>query len=179
VLAPAGRSPLGNAGSTPSGTHLTTALEDVNRGAKGALMSLLCLMISRIQQVVEVAQRLGGRSPSRFYNGEEFKMARQLATLNPDDAILSCKTSIAFNRPRLHLATARRAKPSLFGATARLGSPSRAARDAGDTIVLCRTQSRQRGDGQAVSTGLFQRGANVVYHPVAPCMSPPRQQEEQ
>lgn len=174
-----------NAGSTPSERTLTTALEDVFRVAKGrVIVATFASLISRIQQVAEVAQRFGRKiAIAGSTMVKNIKMARKLGYLDiPDDVLLSLQDVNRLSPQQVAImATGSQGEPrSILGRLA-LGHHPALRVVPGDTIVL--SSHTIPGNEETVSgviNRLFQRGANVVYHPLAPVhVSGHASQEEQ
>lgn len=172
-------------GTTPSERTLTTALDDIFRVAKGrVIVATFASLISRIQQVMDVAQRFGRKvAVAGTTMVKNIKMARRLGYLDvPDDLILSLQN---INRLPPHkvtiMATGSQGEPrSILGRLALGKHPSlRIVR--GDTVILSsHTIPGNEETVHRVINRLFQRGANVVYGPVAPVhVSGHASQEEQ
>lgn len=174
-----------NAGSTPSERTLTTALEDVFRGAKGrVIVATFASLISRIQQVIEVAQRFGRKiAIAGSTMVKNIKMARKLGYLDiADDALLSLQDINRLPPSQVTiLATGSQGEPSSILGRLALGRHPALRVTPGDTIVLSsHTIPGNEETVNAVINRLFQRGGNVVYHPVAPVhVSGHASQEEQ
>ncbi|MBN2002857.1 MAG: ribonuclease J [Anaerolineae bacterium] len=160
-------------GTTPSERTLTVALEDVFRAAKGrVIVATFASLISRIQQVMEVAQRFGRKvAIAGTTMVKNVKMARSLNYLDvPDDLIMSLQD---INRLPPHqvtiMATGSQGEPrSILGRLA-LGRHPSLRVGPGDTVVLSsHTIPGNEETVHRVINRLFQKGANVVYHPVAP-----------
>ncbi len=172
-------------GTTLSEQTLTPALENVFRGAKGRIIvATFASLISRLQQVIEVARRFGRKvAVAGTSMVKNIKMARRLGYLDvPDDLILSLQD---INRIPPHqvtiLATGSQGEPrSIMGRLA-LGRHPSLRVVPGDTVVLSsHTIPGNEETVHRVINRLFQRGANVVYHPVAPVhVSGHASQEEQ
>lgn len=172
-------------GTTPSEATLTTALADVFRQANGrVIVATFASLISRIQQVMEVAREFGRKvAIAGTTMVKNIRMARQLGYLDvPDDLIMSLQD---VNRLPPHkvtiMATGSQGEPrSILGRLAH-GSHASLRIVPGDTVVLSsHTIPGNEETVHRVINRLFQRGANVVYHPVAPVhVSGHASQEEQ
>ncbi len=172
-------------GTTPSEYSLNAALADVFRQAKGRIVvATFASLISRIQQVMEVARSFGRKvAIAGTTMVKNIKMARRLGYLNvPDDLILSLQD---INRLPPHqvtiMATGAQGEPrSIMGRLAIGRHPSLRVVP-GDTVVLSsHTIPGNEEVVHRVINRLFQKGANVVYHPVAPVhVSGHASQEEQ
>ena len=172
-------------GRTLSEQSLNTTLADVMRPAEGrVIVATFASLISRIQQVMDVAQSLGRKvgiaGTSMVKN---VRMARRLGYLDvPDDLILSLQQ---VNKLPPHQVTiiatgAQGERRSIMGRLA-TGRHSSLRIIPGDTVVL--SSHTIPGNEETVHqliNRLFQKGANVVYHPVAPVhVSGHASQEEQ
>ncbi|HQE92593.1 MAG TPA: ribonuclease J [Anaerolineae bacterium] len=172
-------------GTTPSEYSLNAALADVFRQAKGrVIVATFASLISRIQQVMEVAHSFGRKvAIAGTTMLKNIKMARRLGYLNvPDDLILPLQD---INRLPPHqvtiIATGAQGEPrSIMGRLAIAQHPSLRIVP-GDTVVLSsHTIPGNEETVHRVINRLFQKGANVVYHPVAPVhVSGHASQEEQ
>ncbi len=172
-------------GTTPSEMSLTRALDDVFRQANGrVIVATFASLISRLQQVTEVAHRYGRKvavaGASMVAN---IKMAQRLGYLDiPAGMILSLQDVQRLPPHQVTiLATGSQGEPqSILGRLAMGRHPSlRITR--GDTVVLSsHTIPGNEETVHAVINRLFQKGANVFYHPVAPVhVSGHASQEEQ
>jgi len=173
------------AGTTPSESTLNAALADVFRQAKGrVIVATFASLISRIQQVMDVARNAGRKvAIAGTTMVKNVKMARRLGYLDvPDDLILSLQD---INRLPPHqvtiMATGAQGEPrSIMGRLAIGRHPSLRVTP-GDTVVLSsHTIPGNEEVVHRVINRLFQKGANVVYHPIAPVhVSGHASQEEQ
>lgn len=172
-------------GHTPSESTLTRALEDVFRQAHGrVLVATFASLISRLQQVADVAQKFGRKiavaGASMVAN---IKMAQRLGYLDIPAGMLLSLQEIQRLPPHqvTILATGSQGEPqSILGRLALGRHPSlRITR--GDTVVLSsHTIPGNEETVHGVINRLFQKGANVFYHPVAPVhVSGHASQEEQ
>ncbi len=174
-----------HAGTTASERTLTPALEDVFRQAKGrVIVATFASLISRLQQVMEVAMRFGRKvAIAGTSMTENVKMARRLGYLDvPDDLVMSLQE---INRLPPHqvaiLATGSQGEPrSILGRLA-LGRHPSLRITPGDTVILSsHTIPGNEETVHRVINRLFQKGAHVFYHPVAPVhVSGHASQEEQ
>jgi ribonuclease J len=172
-------------GTTPSESSLNAALADVFRQAKGrVIVATFASLISRIQQVMDVARSFGRKvAIAGTTMVKNVKMARRLGYLDvPDDLILSLQD---INRLPPHqvtiMATGAQGEPrSIMGRLAIGRHPSLRVTP-GDTVVLSsHTIPGNEEVVHRVINRLFQKGANVVYHPIAPVhVSGHASQEEQ
>ncbi len=172
-------------GRTLSERSLDTTLADVFRPAKGrVIVATFASLISRIEQVMRVAESLNRKvAIAGTSMVKNVRMARRLGYLDvPDDLILSLQE---INRlpPNevVIIATGAQGEPrSIMGRLA-TGRHSSLRVVPGDTVVLSsHTIPGNEETVHRVINRLFQRGANVVYHPVAPVhVSGHASQEEQ
>jgi ribonuclease J len=172
-------------GTTPSERTLTTALGDVFRQARGrVIVGTFASLISRIQQVIEVATSFGRKvAIAGTTMVENVKMAQRLGYLNiPEGAVLPLEE---LNRLPPHQAaivtTGAQGEPnSILGRLATGRHPSLRIVP-GDTVILSsHTIPGNEEYVHRVINRLFQRGANVFYDPVAPVhVSGHASQEEQ
>ena len=172
-------------GTTPSESSLNAALANVFRQAKGrVIVATFASLISRIQQVMDVARNAGRKvAIAGTTMVKNVKMARRLGYLDvPDDLILSLQD---INRLPPHqvtiMATGSQGEPrSIMGRLA-LGRHPSLRIVPGDTVVLSsHTIPGNEEIVHRVINRLFQKGANVIYHPVAPVhVSGHASQEEQ
>ncbi len=172
-------------GRTLSEQSLNTTLADVFRPARGrVIVATFASLISRIQQVMEVARSFGRKvAIAGTSMAKNVRMARRLGYLDvPDDLILSLQD---INQLPPHqvaiIATGAQGEPrSIMGRLATGMHPSLRVIP-GDTVVLSsHTIPGNEETVHRVINRLFQKGANVIYHPVAPVhVSGHASQEEQ
>ena len=172
-------------GRTLSEQSLNATLADVMRPAEGrVIVATFASLISRIQQVMDVAQSLGRKvgiaGTSMVKN---VRMARRLGYLDvPDDLILSLQqvSKLPPHQVTIMATGAQGERRSIMGRLA-TGRHSSLRIVPGDTVVL--SSHTIPGNEETVHrmiNQLFQKGANVVYHPVAPVhVSGHASQEEQ
>ncbi len=172
-------------GTTPSERLLTAAMSEVFQEANGRIIvATFASLISRIQQVMDVAQEFGRKvAVTGTSMVENVKMARQLGYLNvPDDLLLSLNEINKLPPDKVTImATGSQGEPrSVMGRLA-LGRHPALRVVPGDTVVL--SSHTIPGNEETVSrviNRLFQRGAQVFYHPLAPVhVSGHASQEEQ
>lgn len=172
-------------GRTLSEESLNATLADVFRPAKGrVIVATFASLISRIQQVMDVAHSLGRKvgiaGTSMVKN---VRMAQRLGYLNvPNDLILSLQelSKLPPDEVTIIATGAQGERRSIMGRLA-TGRHSSLRIVPGDTVVL--SSHTIPGNEETVHrmiNRLFQKGANVVYHPVAPVhVSGHASQEEQ
>lgn len=159
-------------GWTPSEAVIDPAFDKVFRVAKGRiLIGSFASLISRMQQVANAAER-HGRSLAFVGTSmvENAKMARKLGYLNiPDDLVVSLNEALEMDPERVALmCTGTQGEPSSVLARLSVGSNRQFDIQAGDTVVL--SSHPIPGNEEMVHrtiNRLFQRGANVIYDPVA------------
>jgi ribonuclease J len=172
-------------GTTLSEQSLNATLIDVFRPAQGrVIVATFASLISRIQQVMDTAQAVGRKvAVAGTSMVKNVRMARRLGYLDvPSDLLLSLNEINQLPPDKVAIiATGSQGEPrSIMGRLAK-GHHSWLRVMPGDTIVL--SSHTIPGNEEAVHeviNRLFQRGANVVYHPVAPVhVSGHASQEEQ
>ncbi len=160
-------------GMTPSERMITPALEAIFSDAPGrVIVATFASLISRIQQVMDVAARHGRKvAIAGTTMVKNVKMARKLGYLNvPDNLILPLQE---INRLPPHqvtiIATGSQGEPrSIMGRLA-TGKHASLRIVPGDTVVLSsHTIPGNEETVHQVINMIFQKGANVMYHPLAP-----------
>ncbi len=172
-------------GTTPSEQVVTQALDDVMRKAPGrVIIATFASLISRIQQAIDVAARYGRRvAIAGATMAENVKMAMRLGYLRiPEGMMVGLGEMESLPPSRcLILATGAQGEPTAVLSRLALGQhPSLSVRP-GDTVVLSsHTIPGNEEMIHRVINRLFQKGADVVYHPLAPVhVSGHASQEEQ
>jgi len=172
-------------GTTPSEQVVTDALDDVMRKAPGrVIIATFASLISRIQQAIDVAARYGRRvAIAGATMAENVKMAMRLGYLRiPEGMMVSLGEMESLPPSRcLILATGAQGEPTAVLSRLALGQhPSLQVRP-GDTVVLSsHTIPGNEEMTHRVINRLFQKGADVIYHPLAPVhVSGHASQEEQ
>ncbi len=172
-------------GTTLSEQSLNATLADVFRPAKGrVVVATFASLISRIQQVLDTAAAAGRKvAVAGTSMVKNVRMARRLGYLDvPPDLMVSLGEINQMPPDKVAIiATGSQGEPrSRMGRLAK-GHHSWLRVMPGDTIVL--SSHTIPGNEEAVHeviNRLFQRGANVIYHPVAPVhVSGHASQEEQ
>ncbi len=172
-------------GTTPSERTLTQVLEDIFRHAKGrVIVATFASLISRIQQVMDVAHRFGRKvAIAGTSMVENVKMARRLGYIRVPEGLLLPLQEI--NRLPPHqvtiLATGSQGEPSSIMGRLATGRHPSLRIVPGDTVILSsHTIPGNEETVNRVINRLFQKEANVLYHPVAPVhVSGHASQEEQ
>jgi ribonuclease J len=159
-------------GSTPSEAALDDAFHQIMREAPGRLIiATFSSLISRVQQVVNVAQRhnrklaIAGRSMI-----ENTEMARELGYLNIPSGMLVSLDNIENLPPRRTIIMATGSQGEPMAVLNRLATNShRSLRiQEGDTVLLSsHTIPGNEEMTHSVINRLFQRGADVYYGPQA------------
>ena len=172
-------------GTTPSEQVVTEALDNVMRKAPGrVILATFASLISRIQQAIDVAARYGRRvAIAGATMAENVKMAMRLGYLRiPEGMMVSLGEMESLPPSRcLILATGAQGEPTAVLSRLALGQhPSLQIRP-GDTVVLSsHTIPGNEEMIHRVINRLFQKGADVIYHPLAPVhVSGHASQEEQ
>ncbi|MGQ9466381.1 MAG: ribonuclease J [Anaerolineae bacterium] len=172
-------------GTTPSEQVVTQALDDVMRNAPGrVIIATFASLISRIQQAIDVAARYGRRvAIAGATMAENVKMAMRLGYLLIPEGMMVSLGEMESLPPSqcLILATGAQGEPTAVLSRLALGQhPSLSVRP-GDTVVLSsHTIPGNEEMIHRVINRLFQKGADVIYHPLAPVhVSGHASQEEQ
>lgn len=160
-------------GWTPSERVIDPAFEKVFREADGRiLVASFASLISRMQQVANVAVNYGRKMAFVGMSmRENAKMAIQLGYLDlPDDLIVPLDQALKMKPKEVVLmCTGSQGEPSSIMGRLATGRNRQFDVQAGDTIVL--SSHPIPGNEENVSrtiNKLFQRGANVIYDPIAP-----------
>jgi ribonuclease J len=160
-------------GWTPSERVIDPAFDKVFREAEGrVLIASFASLISRVQQVANAAQNHGrkmafvGRSMR-----ENTKIARKLGYLNvPDELIVPVDQALKMKDKKVALmCTGSQGEPSSILGRLATGRNRQFDIKRGDTVVV--SSHPIPGNEETVYrtiNGLFQRGANVIYEPIAP-----------
>ncbi len=160
-------------GWTPSESIVTEAFDTLFRQATARIIvATFASHISRIQQVADLAKRYNRKLAIAGHSmTANVKMARKMGLLNIDDDLLIELNRINSIPPHelVIMATGSQGEPSAV--LSRLASGQHRNLDvmAGDTIVL--SSHTIPGNEESVSrtiNRLFQRGADVIYDPIAP-----------
>lgn len=160
-------------GWTPSERVIEPALDKVFREAKGRiLVATFASLISRIQQVAEAAER-HGRKMSFVGTSmrENAKMAVQLGYLKLDtDMVVPIDEALKLKPENVVLmCTGSQGEPSSIMGRLATGTNRQFDLMKGDTVVL--SSHPIPGNEETVFkviNRLFQRGAEVIYDPIAP-----------
>jgi ribonuclease J len=160
------------AGTTPSEASLDDAFHQIMRDASGRLIvATFASLISRIQQVIDVARQHGrkvaiaGRSMV-----ENTRIARELGVLDvPDDVLIGLDEIERLPaRQVLILATGSQGEPMAVLSRLAAGTHDSLRIQKGDTVVLSsHTIPGNEEMTQGVINFLFERGADVYYDPIA------------
>ncbi|MFL7807419.1 MAG: ribonuclease J [Anaerolineae bacterium] len=160
------------AGTTPSEASLNDAFHQIMRDASGRLIvATFASLISRIQQVIDVARQHGrkvaiaGRSMV-----ENTQIARELGVLDvPDDVLIGLGEIERLPAHQvLILATGSQGEPMAVLSRLAAGTHDSLRIQKGDTVVLSsHTIPGNEEMTQGVINLLFERGADVYYDPIA------------
>ena len=172
-------------GNTPSEAVLKDAFHQVMREAPGrVIVATFASLISRIQQVVDVAAERGrkiaiaGRSMA-----DNTKMARELGYLDIPDGVLMTLDEIKKlpARETVIMATGTQGEPTAVLSRLAVGQHRSLHIREGDTVVFSsHTIPGNEELIHRVVNRLFQRGADVYYDPLSPVhVSGHASQEEQ
>ncbi|MBN1886925.1 MAG: ribonuclease J [Thermoflexales bacterium] len=172
-------------GSTPSERVVDAALEQVFQSAPGRIIvSTFASLISRVQQVADAAARherkliIAGRSMS-----ENARIAQKLGYLNMPPDILMTMNDVSKLDPTeiVLMVTGAQGEPSAVLARISTGHYGALKIVPGDTVIV--SAHPIPGNEEMVHrtiNRLFQRGAQVLYDPIAPVhVSGHASQEEQ
>jgi ribonuclease J len=160
-------------GWTPSEAVIDDAFEEVFREAKGRiLVATFASLISRVQQVANAAQKHNRKIAIAGYSmTQNIKMARELGMLNvPDNLFVDL--NIIEHMPAhkvVVMVTGSQGEPSAVLARMAKGRYRQLDVEEGDTIIL--SSHPIPGNEEMVYRNinrLFQRGAKVIYDPIAP-----------
>lgn len=172
-------------GTTPSEQVVTDALDNVMRRAPGrVIVATFASLISRIQQAVDVAARYGRKvAIAGAAMADNVKMAIRLGYLRiPDNMMVGLGEMESLPPSQcLILATGAQGEPTAVLSRLALGQHPSLQVQPGDTVVLSsHTIPGNEELIHRVINRLFQKGADVVYHPLAPVhVSGHASQEEQ
>lgn len=172
-------------GTTPSEQVVTEALDAVMRRARGrVIIATFASLISRIQQAIDVAARYGRKfAIAGTTMAENVKMARKLGYLEVQEDMQVSLGEI--HRLPAHqvliLATGAQGEPTAVLSRLATGQHPSLHIEPQDTVVLSsHTIPGNEEVIHRVINRLFQKGADVIYHPIAPVhVSGHASQEEQ
>jgi ribonuclease J len=160
-------------GWTPSERTVEAAFDEVFREAPGRIIvATFASLISRVQQVLNVAQRYGRKVAIAGYSmSENVKIAQKLGYLNvPTDLIISLNDVNDFPPSRVTImATGTQGEPSAVLGRLATGRHRQITVQAGDTVVM--SAHPIPGNEELVYriiNRLLQRGAHVLYDAIAP-----------
>ena len=160
-------------GWTPSESIVSGAFDDVFQQAKGRIMiATFASHISRIQQVASFAELYGRKLAIAGHSmNENVKMARKMGILNINDDILIELHRLSNYPPHkvALMVTGTQGEPSAVLGRLAMGQHRHIDIMQDDTIVI--SSHAIPGNEEMVYrtiNKLFQRGANVIYDPIAP-----------
>jgi len=172
-------------GITPSEQVVTEALDGVIRRAPGrVIIATFASLISRIQQAIDVGARYGRKvAIAGTTMAENVKMAQKLGYLQIPEGLQVRLGDIGRLPPQevLILATGAQGEPTAVLSRLAIGRHSSLRIEPGDTVVLSsHTIPGNEEMIHRVINRLFQKGADVIYDPIAPVhVSGHASQEEQ
>jgi ribonuclease J len=172
-------------GTTSSEAVLNDAFDQVMRQAPGrVIVATFASLISRIQQVVDVAAQRGRKiAIAGRTMAENTKMARQLGYLDIPEGVLVTLDEIKRlpARETVIMATGTQGEPTAVLSRLAVGRHRSLRIHEGDTVVLSsHTIPGNEELIHRVINRLFQKGADVYYDPLAPVhVSGHASQEEQ
>lgn len=159
-------------GWTPSESVIDDAFDAVFRQAKGRIMvATFASLISRIHQAAKAAERYGRKIAVAGHSmAENIKMARELGILKiPDDMFVDLSRIGQMQASKICiLVTGAQGEPSAVLGRLATGRHRQLDVEVGDTIVV--SAHTIPGNEESVSrtiNRLFQRGADVIYDPIA------------
>jgi ribonuclease J len=160
-------------GWTPSEAVIDSAFDDLFRAAPGRiLIGSFASLISRIQQVIRAAERHGRRMALVGTSMQEnTKMAQKLGYLEvPNGLLVSVEEALKMPPKKVVLMTAgTQGEPSSILGRLATGRNRQFELMEGDTVVF--SSHPIPGNEELVHrtiNRLFQRGARVIYDPIAP-----------
>ena len=160
-------------GWTPSEAVIDPAFDKVFQEAPGRiLIGSFASLISRMQQAANAAMRHGRKMAFVGMSMvENAKMARRLGYLKvPDEQIVSLDQSLSMDPSKVVLmCTGTQGEPSSVLARLSTGANRQFDLQPGDTVVM--SSHPIPGNEEMVHrtiNRIFQRGANVIYAPIAP-----------
>jgi ribonuclease J len=160
-------------GRTPSEAVIDPAFDQVFREAPGRiLIGSFASLISRMQQAANAAMRHGRQMAFVGMSMvENAKMARRLGYLKvPDELIVNLDQALQMDPSKVVLmCTGTQGEPSSVLARLSTGANRQFDLQPGDTVVL--SSHPIPGNEEMVYrtiNRMFQRGANVIYDPIAP-----------
>lgn len=160
-------------GWTPSESVIDGAFDMVFRQAKGRIMvATFASLISRFNQVAKAAERYGRKIAVAGHSmAANIKMARELGILSiPDEMFLDLnRLGQVHDSKVVVLVTGAQGEPSAVLARLATGRHRQLEVKAGDTIII--SSHTIPGNEESVNrtiNRLFQKGADVIYDPIAP-----------
>ncbi len=161
------------AGWTPSETVIDAAFDDVFREAKGRIIiGTFASLISRIQQVANAADRYGKKMViSGTSMVENIKMARELGYLDiPDSLLIEWGQAEKLPNDRIVImTTGTQGEPGAGLSRIATGQHKQIEVEPFDTVIMSShpIPGNEEGVNRTINK-LIQRGAEVLYDPVAP-----------
>ncbi|MBN1230433.1 MAG: ribonuclease J [Anaerolineales bacterium] len=160
-------------GWTPSERVIDPAFEKVFKEAKGrVIVATFASLISRMEQVMNAAEQSGRKLAFVGHSMQEnAKMAQELGYLEATNGqLVSLEQALSMNPSKIALmCTGSQGEPSSILGRLAAGRNRQFDIEKGDTVVL--SSHPIPGNEEMVArtiNRLFQRGANVIYDPIAP-----------
>jgi ribonuclease J len=160
-------------GWTPSETVIDSAFDDLFRAAQGRiLIGTFASLISRLQQAINASERHGRRLAIVGTSMQEnAKMAQKLGYLNvPEGLLVPIEEALKMPAKKVVIMTAgTQGEPSSILGRLATGKNRQFDLKEGDTVVF--SSHPIPGNEELVHrtiNRLFQRGARVIYDPIAP-----------
>lgn len=160
-------------GWTPSEAVIEPAFDQVFRNAEGRIIvATFASLIARVQQVANVAERYGRKIAfAGFSMTENVKMARKLGYLDIQDDMVIDLGRIGNYEPDevVVMATGAQGEPSAVLGRLASGQHPKLMIERGDTVIM--SSHPIPGNEEMVHrtiNKLIQRGADVIYDPIAP-----------
>jgi len=160
-------------GTTPSERVVETAFEQVFRNARGRIIvATFASLISRIQQVVNVAARCNRKMIITGHSmSENVRIAQKLGYISlPADMLVSIEEAERLQPSEtVMMVTGAQGEPSSVLARMSTGRHRQVSVQKGDTVII--SAHTIPGNEEMIHrtiNRLFQRGAEVLYDPIAP-----------
>ncbi len=159
-------------GSTPSEREIEPELEHIFRDAEGRIIvATFASLISRIQQVVNVCELYGRKlAVAGASMNDNVKMAQKLGYLEiPQGMLVRLEDAVKMPPDQVAImATGTQGEPSAVLGRMAVGKHSLIKVEPGDTIVMSAHPIPGNEEYiHRIINRLFQKGANVLYDPVA------------
>ncbi|MBN1285589.1 MAG: ribonuclease J [Anaerolineae bacterium] len=160
-------------GATPSEAVVTEAFDAIFRTAKGrVIVATFASLIARIQQAADIAQRYKRKIAIAGYTMTEYvRIARDMGYLRiPPDQLISLEQADAMDPSKVVIvATGAQGESNAVLGRLAFGRHDDLEVKRGDTVIMSANfipGNEEKIHG--VINRLYQRGANVIYPPIAP-----------